>query len=76
MNASHHAIQAEKYAQLALDYELLAHLADERGDNIAARAHTEKYESMIELSKYHAQAAMPTIHSAAPAPCTVVPIGT
>lgn len=76
MNATHHAIQAERYAQQALDAELLAHLAEERGDMIGSRSHFETYESLIELSRWHASAAMPTIHSAAPAPCTVVPIGT
>lgn len=74
MNATHHAIQAEKYADQALDADLMAHLAAERGDNIAARQHQEEYQALIELSRYHRRAAMPTIHSAAP--CTAVPIGT
>jgi hypothetical protein len=66
MNATYHAVQAEKYAQQAMDADLLAHLAEERGDNVAARAHLETYQSLIELSRYHRNATIPIIHNAAP----------
>lgn len=60
MNARSHAIQAERYAQQALDAELLAHLAEERGDVITSRRHFETYESLIELSRWHQNAAVAT----------------